>query len=138
MKSRALNLYTVPEYSLPQYGDWRTNLRVLTVDDTDPLLIPVAEQINLGNIQGTAHTGARFADNEITLLVQGGVGTVVTLYAIEPTDDTGGTNVAFWFGTVTTTVANQMVRFSNLPSLLFAVKVTNVAGGVKLHGGGSR
>lgn len=140
MKSRAINQDQIPNEATPAYNNWRTNQRVLSLDDGDPMGIPVDERIQLSapsKILGA--TGSRFADNTITLLVEGATGTTLTLYAIEPTADNGGTFKAFRFGEpIVTTVQNQSVQWFNLPALTYVVKVTGVVGTVRLHGGGTR
>jgi hypothetical protein len=125
----------------PQYLNWMTGFRVLTADDSGSVAaIPAAGRIDLTGSSGDNNYmgGARSGRSDITILVKGAAsGVTVALYCLE-LDVDGTTLVPFLVSSQTTTAADQMLQWKDLPPLLYVPFVTNVGTGVTLTGGGTR
>jgi hypothetical protein len=127
--SRSLGLRTTPENHIPQFKDWKTELRVVTVVDNDKTTIPANERIFLGN-HGSV-VGSRYGLNTIILLANlDGASATLRLWINE-----GG---VYYLHTSIDITVTGMFTFTNLPPLEYVIEVSALVGtSITLHGGGT-
>jgi hypothetical protein len=132
--TRPLGLRSTPEFALPQFSNWKTELRVVTTNDSDKDAIVDANQIILCDTGSglSKRDGSRFGLNTIVLLVDvTGAGGTVKLYIKEGTK--------YYLVRSDAVTADCVLTYTNLPPLRYVVEVTGLAGAdtITLHGGGT-
>lgn len=125
---------TDPGFPIPSFSDWKTELRVVTTNDTDKNNILAAGQINLGPVVSENGTkdASRFGLNTIVLLVKvTGAGGTVKLWVKEGS--------SYYLVRSDAVTANTVLTYTNLPPLCYVPEVTDLAGddSITLHGGGT-
>lgn len=116
-------------HALAQISSWKNPYRTLVADDASVAAVPVNTYLPGDNCRAAV-------DQEVRLFVAGAAaGVVVELYAVE----TVGAASFIFLASLTTTVANQELKFQNvIGGFKIAVKVTGVGAGVTLAGGITR
>lgn len=127
--SQSLGLRNTPENHIPQFKDWKTELRVVTTVDADKTLIPANERIFLCK-NGTID-GSRYGLNTIILLANlNGASATLKLWV----KNAG----VYYLHSTTTITASGMLTFTNLPPLEYVFEVSALTGtSLTLNGGGT-
>lgn len=132
--SRPLGIRSTPEVPIPQFSNWVTALRTVTVSDASAADVPDGQCINLD--KSGDRGGSRFPLNAVSILVKvtAGGGTL-TLYAREK--DGAGDDQHFLAAAGQAFTDNKVFVFKDLPPLKYVPVFTGVSGTIEVSGGGT-